>query len=159
MLVSAVVGAIVIVLWRVRETQRPVTAAKIVVPPLAMSTGLSMFVYPPTRIPVTWGLGAFVVGAALLAIPLIRTSRLTLQGDVVMLKRSRAFLWILLGLVIVRLAARAWVEQYVTPLQTGAVFFLLALGMIVRWRVTMLVEYRALVRGHGEAVPSSSPPS
>ena len=144
MLVSAIVGAIVIVLWRVRETERPVTVPKIVIPPLAMSTGLGMFFYPPTRIPIVWALAAFVLGALVLAIPLVRTSKLQREGDVVMLKRSRAFLLILIGLVLVRLAARAWVEQYVSPLQTGALFFLLAFGMIVRWRATMWLEYRAL---------------
>jgi len=36
------------------------------------------------------------------------------------------------------------VEQYLGPLQTGALFYLLAFGMIVRWRVGMLREYRRL---------------
>lgn len=149
MLVSAILGAIVVMAWRVRETERPVTPAKIIVPPIAMSTGLSMFVYPPTRIPITWGLGAFALGAVVLAIPLLRTSKLTRVGDAVMLKRSRAFLGILVALVVVRLAARAWVEQYVSPLQTGALFFLLAFGMIVRWRAAMWFDYRALVAAPG----------
>ncbi len=30
--------------------------------------------------------------------------------------------------------------------QTGGLFFILAFGMIVRWRVQMLLEYRALTR-------------
>jgi membrane protein CcdC involved in cytochrome C biogenesis len=35
----------------------------------------------------------------------------------------------------------------VTPVQTGALFFVLALGMIVRWRTGMLLEYLRLRRG------------
>ena len=60
------------------------------------------------------------------------------------MRRSKAFLWILLGLVAVRLVARSWVEQYVDPLQTGALFFVLAFGMILHWRVRMYLQYREL---------------
>jgi membrane protein CcdC involved in cytochrome C biogenesis len=130
--------------WRIRETQRPVTVRKIVVPPLGMSTGLFMFLAPQTRVPVPWAVTAFLLGAFVLSYPLIHTSSLHREGDVVMLKRSPAFLWVLLGLVAVRLAARTWVEQYVDTVQTGSLFFLLAFGMIIRWRVGMYVAYRKI---------------
>lgn len=135
--------------WRVRETTRPVTVKKIVIPPLGMSTGLFMFAYPPTRVPLSWALMAFVIGAAVLSYPLIKTSVLMRRGDTVFLQRSPAFLWILVGLVAVRLGARSYVEQHVDTLQTGSLFFLLAFGMIVRWRVGMFLEYRKLVRPNG----------
>ncbi|HEX7476577.1 MAG TPA: cytochrome c biogenesis protein CcdC [Polyangiales bacterium] len=152
MLISALVGAVVIFAWRMRETRSPVTERKIVIPPLGMSTGFGMFLYAPTRVPLSWAASAVATGALLLAYPLIRTSRLTRMGDVVMLQRGRAFLWILLGLISVRLAARVYVERYLSPLQTGSIFFLLAFGMIVRWRTAMWLEYRALV-----AQPESRP--
>ncbi|BDG04052.1 CcdC family protein [Anaeromyxobacter oryzae] len=136
--------------WRVRETRTPVTTRKIVLPPLGMATGFLMFVAPATRVPWSWGLAAFAVGALVFAIPLSRTSRLSRVGDAVVMRRSRAFLWILLGLFAVRLALRTWVEQHVTPAQTGALFFVLAFGMIVRWRAGMLVDFRRL-RAEGAA--------
>lgn len=134
--------------WRVRETTRPVTVKKIVIPPLGMSTGLFMFVYPPTRVPVSWALFSFAIGAAVLSYPLIKTSALTRRGDTVFLQRSPAFLWILVGLVAIRLGARSYVEQHVDTLQTGSLFFLLAFGMIVRWRVGMFLDYRKLLRAN-----------
>lgn len=137
-------GAVVILAWRVRETATPVTLPKIVIPPLGMSTGLLMFVRPEARVPWLWALTALAVGALVFAVPLARTSRLTLDGDVVRMQRSRAFLAILLALVAVRLFLRAWVERYVSVFQTGALFFLLAFGAIVRWRVAMLLEYLRL---------------
>jgi len=71
----------------------------------------------------------------------------------VVMQRSRAFLWILLGLVVVRFVAREWVEQQqVTTLQTGAVFFVLAFGMIVRWRAQMYLAYLRL-----RPVPQEAP--
>ncbi len=138
-------GAAAMLAWRVREARTPVSTRKIVVPPLGMSTGFLMFLAPAARVPWAWASAAFAVGAIVLAIPLARTSRLVRTGDVVWMQRSRAFLWILLGLVAVRTALRAYVEQVVTPLQTGALFFVLAFGMIARWRLGMLVEYRRLL--------------
>jgi membrane protein CcdC involved in cytochrome C biogenesis len=146
-LVATLVGGAAVLAWRVRETQRPVTAAKILLPPLGMTTGFCMFLVPQTRVPLAWGLAAFLAGALLLSYPLVRTSRLTRSGDAVVLKRSRAFLVILLALVAVRLAARTWVEQYVDALQTGSLVFLFAYGMLLPWRVVMYLRYRTLVRG------------
>lgn len=145
-IVATLVGSAVMLAWRTQETRRPVTAAKILVPPLGMSTGFLMFLVPQTRVPVAWGLAAFLAGVILLSYPLVRTSSLTRSGDVVLLKRSRAFLVILLALVAVRFAARSYVEQYVDALQTGSIFFLLAFGMLLPWRVAMYLRYRALTR-------------
>ena len=67
-------------------------------------------------------------------------------GDVVMLKRSRAFQRIIVALFALRIAARSYVEQYVNAIQTGALFFVLAFGMILTWRVRMYIELRKLQR-------------
>ena len=143
-LVATLVGGAAVVAWRLRETQRPVTAAKILVPPLGMTTGFLMFLVPQTRIPLAWAVAAVLAGALLLSYPLVRTSKLERSGDAVLLQRSPLFLVILLVLLAVRLAARAWVERYVDAVQTGSVFFLVAYGMLVPWRVTMYLRYRAL---------------
>ena len=144
LLVASLFGAFAVLIWRIRETTRPVTVRAIVIPPLGMATGFSMFVYPPARIPISWALCAFALGALVFSVPLVRSSKLTRDGDAVMLRRSRAFLWILLGLVATRFALRAYVERYVSPLQTGSIFFVLAFGMIATWRVLMFREYRRL---------------
>ena len=142
MIVGALAGAGAMIMYRSREARRPVTTRAILIPPLGMSTGLCMFAYAPTRVPLTWALCALALGALVFAEPLIRTSRLQRQGDTIMVRRSPAFLVTLLALVAARFALRAWIEQYVAPLQTGALFFLLAFGAVVRWRVTMLLDYR-----------------
>jgi membrane protein CcdC involved in cytochrome C biogenesis len=141
----SLVGAAVILVWRIQETRTPVTVRKIVIPPLGMATGFSMFLVPEMRVPVPWGAAAFAVGAVFLSFALIRTSELTRDGDAVLMRRSKAFLWILLGLVALRLALRAYVEQYVSTTQTAALFFLLAFGMLLPWRIAMLLRYRRLV--------------
>ena len=142
----SVVAAILVLASRLRETRRPINARRILMPPIGMSTGLFMFVYPPTRIPLAWGLAATAAGALLFSYPLARSSRLTRQGGEILLERSRAFLLILLVLVAIRFLARSYVEHAVSPMQTGSIFFLVALGMIVPWRIFMYREYRQLVR-------------
>ena len=145
LLAGSIAGALVVLAWRVRESRSPVTMRKIVAPPLGMSTGLSMFLLRAARIPWSWAAAAFLLGAVVLAVPMVRTTVLVRQSGVVMMQRSRAFLWILLGLVVIRFALRAYVEQYVSPIQTGSIFFLLAFGMILRWRVGMALVYRRLM--------------
>ena len=144
--VMSLVGGAVIVAWRVRETQTPVTAKKLLIPPLAMSTGFFMFLAPQMRIPLSWAACAFAAGALLFSYPLIHTSRMVRHGDVILMKRSRAFLVILLGLFAVRLLARQYVEHYVSITQTGALFFILAFGMLLPWRLAMFASYRGLQR-------------
>jgi membrane protein CcdC involved in cytochrome C biogenesis len=142
--VLSLAGAAVILTWRYRETSSPVTVRSLVIPPLGMSTGLCMFFAPRTRVPILWALAALAVGALLFWWPLWRSSKLTKDGERFLMKRSPAFLWILLGLVAARLALRSYVEQYVSQVQTGALFYLLALGAVVRWRLALLLEMRKL---------------
>lgn len=143
---TSLAGAALVMTWRFRETRKPVTLPGIIAPPLGMSTGLFMFIAPQTRIPAWWGLLALGLGATLFAWPLMRSSKLAVVDGKVVMQRSRAFVAILLGLVAVRFAMRAYIEQTVSTPQTGALFFLLAFGAIVRWRVTMLIEFRAMLR-------------
>jgi membrane protein CcdC involved in cytochrome C biogenesis len=152
LLVSSLLGAALVLAYRVRESRRPITQRLIIIPPLGMSTGFGMFIYAPMRIPPLWAAAAFLVGALVFSYPLIKTSKLKLEGDAVMLRRSRAFLWILVGLIIARITLRSYVEQYISPLQTASVFFVLAFGTILTWRVRMLVDYRRLlhIRSHDE---------
>ena len=140
----SVAGAVVVLTWRVRETMSPVSIAKIIVPPIAMSTGFCMFAVQATRVPVEWAAAAFVLGALVLAIPVQRSSALVRRGDEILLQPSRMFLWILAGLVALRFGMRAYLERVITPIQTGSLVFILAFGTIVRWRAAMLRDYLRL---------------
>lgn len=143
--IATLAGAVGMLTWRAHEARRVVTLRSILIPPLGMATGFSMFAVPATRVPLTWALAALALGAIVFAIPLIRTSRLVQQDDQILVQRSRAFIAILLGLVAVRFGLRTWIEQYVSPLQTGALFYLLAFAAVVRWRLAMLRDYRRLI--------------
>jgi membrane protein CcdC involved in cytochrome C biogenesis len=120
---------------------------KIVIPPLGMATGFSMFLVPAFRIPWAWAGLAFAIGAVALAWPLLLTTRLERRGDAVMMKRSSAFLVVLLGLAVVRFAARGYFDTILTGQQTAGIFFILAFGMIVVWRAKLLMDFRRLTAG------------
>jgi membrane protein CcdC involved in cytochrome C biogenesis len=156
---APVVGGAGVLVWRWHETRTPVTAKKIVIPPLAMATGFAMFLAPPLRVPWTWAAAAFLAGAVLLAIPLMRSSSLERTGDVVIMRRSPGFLLILLGLLALRIALHEWVGSHVSPAQTAALFFVLAFGMILRWRAGLYRRYRALTAASGAPAKEAESPT
>ena len=143
---TSIIGFLAVVGWRLREAKGPVSIKKIVIPPLGMATGFCMFFAPAFRVPWAWGGLAFVVGAIALAYPLLLTSRLVRQGDVVMMERSNVFFVAMFALAAIRLLARGYLDTVLSASQTGALFYLVAFGMIVRWRTSMFFEYRKLTR-------------
>ena len=106
-----------------------------------------MFIVPAFRVPWTWGLGAFLIGAIVFAYPLLLTSDLHRQNGVIMMKRSSAFFAVIIVLAVVRYLARGYFDRFLSLEQTGAIFYLLALGMILRWRAKLFFAYRALTSG------------
>lgn len=143
---ASILGLIAVIIWRVREGRTAVSVKKIVIPPLGMSTGFSMFIVPAFRIPWSWAGISFLIGSIALAYPLLRTSRLIRQGEAIMMQRSSAFFAVILVLAAIRILAREYFDSFMTVEQTAALFFILAFGMIVRWRASMLVEYRRLTQ-------------
>lgn len=91
---------------------------------------------------------AFGLGAVLLAILLMQTSHLTVEGPVVMVQRSSTFFLVIIALASLRFFARQYICAYVTLPQTASLSFLLALGMITRWRTTMYMQYKRIVRSN-----------
>ncbi|MDQ6420155.1 cytochrome c biogenesis protein CcdC [Paenibacillus sp. LHD-117] len=140
---SALAGISLIVL-RLRAGKKPTTLKKIIMPPLGMATGFAMFAFPVTHIPWMWGLSAFGTGLLLFAFPLIVTTRLERVEEHIFVRRSKAFIAIMVTLFLLRLLLHNVVEQYMSIPQTGAIFYLLAFGMIVPWRFAMLGDFLRL---------------
>lgn len=137
-------GLVAVIAWRLREARTAVSFKKIVIPPLGMATGFCMFFIPAFRVPWAWAGAAFLIGAVALAWPLLLTTRLIRQGDVIMMKRSSAFLAVILALAAVRFFARGYFDTLLTAQQTAGLFFILAFGMIVCWRTKLLIDFRKL---------------
>ena len=145
--VASLVGLCAVMAWRIREGLSAVTAKKLLIPPLGMATGFAMFFDPAFRFPLTWGIAAFLIGAFVLAYPLLATSSLRREGEAIMMKRSGAFFAVVIVLAAVRYLARGYFDSILSLEQTGALFFVLAFGMILRWRASLYKTYRALSAG------------
>jgi Membrane protein involved in cytochrome C biogenesis len=135
-----------VIVIRLKASKRPTNAKKLLLPPVFMATGFLMFLRPETWLPRWECLVAFLIGMAF-SLFLIRTSKFERTNDAVYLKRSKAFVLILVGLLIVRTLMKMALQQSVSLPQTGSFFFILAFGMILPWRLSMYHQYRKLVRG------------
>ena len=143
--IVSLIGLCGVLLWRIREGRTAVTARKLLIPPMGMATGFCMFLAPPFRIPWAWAAVAFLIGALALAWPLLLTTRLIRQGEAIMMKRSSAFLAVLFVLAGIRFLARGYFDTILTVQQSAGLFFILAFGMIVRWRARLLIDFRKLM--------------
>jgi membrane protein CcdC involved in cytochrome C biogenesis len=143
-ILASAAGLVAVTIWRLREARSAVSLKKIVIPPLGMATGFSMFFVPAFRIPLAWAGIAFLIGAFALSVPLLLTTRLERRGNTVMMKRSSAFLAVILVLALIRFLARGYFDTILTAEQTAGMFFILAFGMIICWRLKMLRDFRKL---------------
>ncbi|WP_124727856.1 CcdC family protein [Staphylospora marina] len=152
---AAFVMATTMIIFRLRAANRPVNVQKILLPPLGMSTGFLMFVYPPTHIPWSWALIAFLTGSLLFSVPLIRATAFHMVDGKVYVKRSKALVWILLSLFSIRILLHSWIEQHIDVFQTASVFFILAFGMLLPWRLAMYFQYRKFMKEHQRKTATS----
>jgi len=137
-------GLIAVITWRLREVRTAVSVRKIVIPPLGMATGFCMFFIPAFRIPWAWAGAAFLIGYVALAWPLVLTTRLIRLENAIMMKRSSAFLVVIFVLAAIRFLARGYFDTILTVQQSAALFFVLAFGMILRWRTKLMLDFRKL---------------
>lgn len=141
---GAVFMALMVIVIRLKASSRPVTIRKIWIPPLGMSTGFAMFVVPEVRFPLWWAAIAFLTGWFIFAYPLMRSTIFEQRDGQIFAQRSKSFAFILLGLLLVRTLLHEFINQYVSVPQSGGLFFILAFGMIVHWRLFMYKRYNVL---------------
>nr|WP_040228762.1 cytochrome c biogenesis protein CcdC [Bhargavaea cecembensis] len=130
---------------RSKSAKRPASARKILLPPVMMSTGALMFLFEPFRVPWAHVLEAALVGL-LFSIVLIKTSKFETVGDDIYLKPSKAFIFILVGLLIFRVVAKLILSSSIDVGELAGMFFLLAFAMIVPWRIAMYIQFQKLNR-------------
>lgn len=133
-----------VIFVRIKASNKPASAKKIILPPIFMSTGMLMFIEPFFRVTLSEILEAVIVGM-LFSIVLVKTSRFEIRENDIYLKRSKAFGFILIGLLLIRLVAKLLLSATIDVGQLSGMFYLLAFGMIVPWRVAMYVQYRKLL--------------
>lgn len=144
--VISVIMAFIVLTIRLRKSKQPTSFKQIILPPLFMSTGFCMFLYPPMHVHLLYAIESLITGMCF-SIPLILTSKFEVKGDDIFMKRSKAFIFILLGLVMLRLVLKTYIGEFVSFYETGGLFYILAVGMIFPWRIVMALKFRQLTRG------------
>ncbi|MEH6890926.1 cytochrome c biogenesis protein CcdC [Bacillus sp. JJ864] len=140
--IVALCMAVGMMFLRLKSAKKPVTLKKIILPPFFMSTGACMYFLPEFRLTSSEILEAVIVGL-FFSIFLIKTSKFEIRGTDIYLIPSKAFIFILVGLLAVRLGMKEYLSQSIDLGQLSGMFFLLAFAMIVSWRIGM---YRSFIR-------------
>lgn len=128
---------------RMKASQRPSSLKAIILPPIFMSSGALMYVVPYFRLTGLEIIEAITVGM-FFSIFLIKTSKFEIKEGQIYLQRSKAFIFVLLGLIIVRVILKIYFSATIDVGQLGGMFYLLAFSMIVPWRAAMYFQYRKL---------------
>ncbi|GEM_PF-336260 len=136
---------------RSKAAQRPITPVRIILPPLFMSSGLLMFLFTQFQVPRNQVFEAMVVGLLFSTI-LIATTNFEHKDGELFVKRSKAFIFILAGLLIFRLVAKLILSSSIDVGELAGMFFILAFSMIIPWRIGMLVKYSRLKKREGLSV-------
>ncbi|GEN83680.1 protein CcdC [Sporosarcina luteola] len=128
---------------RAKAAKKPISPKRIILPPLFMSTGALMFLFEEFWVPLPQVIESICVGL-LFSLILIKTTNFEKKDDKLYLKKSRAFLFILLGLLVIRLVAKLILSSSINVGELGGMFWTLAFAMILPWRIGMLVKYYQL---------------
>ena len=135
-------GCFVMVI-RMRASKKPTNEKKIIIPPIAMSSGAVMFLFEQFRVSPMEILEASAVGILFSTI-LIATSKFEVRGQEIYLKRSKAFAFILIGLLIFRIVAKMILSSSIDVGELAGMFWILAFAMLVPWRIAMLIQFKRI---------------
>ena len=141
-IMAILMGSFVMVI-RLRAQKKPVSTKKILIPPFAMSTGALMFIFEEFRVAPIQIAEAFGIGL-LFSIVLIATSKFEVREDAIYMKQSKAFPFILVGLLVLRIVLKLLFSDSLDVGELAGMFFLLAFAMILPWRIGMLIKYKKL---------------
>lgn len=135
--------AVTMIFVRLKASKKPASIKKIILPPLFMSTGAFMFLFPVFQVNWSQVLEAVCIGM-IFSIFLIKTSKFEIRESNIYLIPSKSFIFILFGLLLVRILMKLAIGSKISFGETSGMFFLLAFGMIVTWRVAMIYKFKKL---------------
>lgn len=139
--IMAVFMGIGVIFVRQKASKSPLSVKKILIPPVMMSTGALMFVFPYFRLSATEILEALIIGL-IFSVLLVVTTKYEQKDDQLFVKPSKWFIGILLALLIIRTSLKSILSMTISPGEIGGMFFLLAFVMIVIWRLSMFIKFK-----------------
>ena len=134
--IVAVCIAVGVMFLRLKAAKKPVTKKKIILPPLFMSTGTIMYFLPEFRL-TSLEIVEVIIAGLIFSIFLIKTTKFEIRDEQIYMKPSKAFIFILVGLLAVRVALKSYLSQSIDLAELSGIFYLLAFAMIISWRIAM----------------------
>ncbi|WP_243291827.1 cytochrome c biogenesis protein CcdC [Bacillus sp. FJAT-47783] len=132
-----------VIIVRTKAAKKPATVKKIILPPIFMSTGALMYIFPAFRITPLEIVEALAVGF-IFSIILMKTSHFERKDEHIYLKRSKAFPIILISLLLLRIILKSYLSTTIDLGELSGMFWMLAFGMIVPWRISMYMKFRKM---------------
>lgn len=138
--VVAIFMATTVIFIRKKMSENALTIKKILLPPLFMSTGALMYISPLFRLTTleimeSIGLGIFF------SIFIISTTKFKVRDNAIYLIPSKLFIIVLISVLIIRTIIKFILGSVLSYGTLSGMFFLLALVMIMCWRMAMLFKY------------------
>ncbi len=112
-----------------------------------------MFLYEPARPALLQVIEAVLVGF-LFSILLMKTTKFEIREEQIYMKRSKAFAFILIGLLLARIVFKLVMGDAIHVEELAGMFFLLAYGMIIPWRISMFLNFKKIQKDLEQATKS-----
>jgi len=141
--VVALFMATTMIIVRAKVAKKPTSVKRIILPPIFMSSGALMFIFPVFRLTLLEVSEAVIVGI-LCSLLLIKFTKFEIEDGEIYLIPSKAFIVILVTLLVVRIIFKLIIGSFISFGATSGMFFLLAFVMILCWRSTMVWKYLQL---------------
>lgn len=138
--IGAIIMGVIVIFIRQHASKTPLTLKKIMIPPIMMSTGAFMYIFPYFRLSWTHIVETIAIGA-IFSIVLIITTKYEVKNEQLYVKQTKAFPIILMFLLVARIALKYIFSLNTTPGEIGGMFFLLAFVMILIWRLSMYIKH------------------
>src|SRR5699024_3285843 len=122
--VVAAVMATLMIIFRLKAARKPASVKKIILPPIFMSTGALMFLFPYFQVGMLQVLEGLAIGV-LFSLVLIKTSKFEIKENDIYLIPSKSFAFILFGLLFIRILIKLIIGSKISLGETSGMFFLL----------------------------------
>jgi|SRR5699024_262965 len=141
--IIAMLMATAMVFIRIKAAERPTNFKRIILPPIFMSTGALMYIFPVFRLDLLTIAEACIIGI-IFSVFLIKTTKFEIRDEEIYVIPSKAFVFLLFGLLILRISIKLIIGSTISFGETTGMFFMLAFAMILSWRLAMLMKYNRL---------------
>lgn len=102
-----------------------------------------MFIFEEFRVAPLQIVEAVALGLVFSVI-LIATSKFEVRESAIYMKQSKAFPFILVGLLVFRIILKTLFADSLDVGELAGMFFILAFSMLLPWRIGMLIKFKKL---------------